>query len=210
MKGQGKFITFEGPEGAGKTTIIEKIQRKLVARGEDIVLTREPGGIPIAEKIRSVILDNRHTEMDGKTEALLYAAARRQHLVERIMPALNNGQMVLCDRFLDSSLAYQGVARGLGIDDVLAINAFAIDHVMPDLTIFFDIRPEDGLTRIAAGNREQNRLDQESLNFHKLVYDGYLEVNKRYPSRIVSIDASLSIEEVTENVWNIIKTRLMS
>ena len=156
MKQKGLFITFEGPEGAGKTTVITDIYDRLVKEGRNVVLTREPGGIRIAEKIRSIILDNEHQEMDAKTEALLYAAARRQHLAEKVIPALNEGYIVLCDRFVDSSLAYQGYARGLGIDEVLTINQFAIGEMMPGLTVFFDINPEEGLARIADNSeREQ-------------------------------------------------------
>ena len=198
----GVFITFEGPEGAGKTTVILEINKRLQAQGKHTVLTREPGGIRIAEKIRTIILDNDHHEMDGRTEALLYAAARRQHLTEKVMPALEEGAIVLCDRFVDSSLAYQGYARGLGIDEVLAINDFAIDGRMPDHTIYFDISPEEGLARIAAnGEREQNRLDQEALQFHKDVCEGYRLVRNRFPERITSVDASASIPEVTAIVW---------
>ena len=180
MKQQGLFITFEGPEGAGKTTVISTLYNRLKAEGRQVILTREPGGIEIAEKIRTIILDNNHTEMDAKTEALLYAAARRQHLVEKVIPALNNGTIVLCDRFIDSSLAYQGYARNLNVDDVLLINQFAIENTMPDLTVFFDINPEEGLARINKNNeREKNRLDKESINFHQKVYEGYKELIQR-------------------------------
>src|SRR3954470_4722817 len=131
----GIFITFEGPDGAGKSTIIDLVANRL----GDVLLTREPGGIDIAEQIRAVILDRENTAMDPRTEALLYAAARRQHLIEKVKPALDEGKIVLCDRFVDSSLAYQGYARGLGIDEVLTINQFAIEQMMPHLTIYFDI-----------------------------------------------------------------------
>ncbi|MBD7909546.1 dTMP kinase [Sporosarcina gallistercoris] len=199
---KGIFITFEGPEGAGKTTVIKEIHNRLQQQGKYSVLTREPGGIRIAEKIRTIILDNDHEEMDGRTEALLYAAARRQHLTEKVVPALEEGAIVLCDRFVDSSLAYQGYARGLGIDEVLAINEFAINGLMPDHTIYFDVSPEAGLARIAAsGEREQNRLDNEKLQFHKDVVEGYRLVQQRFPKRIQPIDASGSVEEVTEIVW---------
>ena len=207
---RGQFITFEGPEGAGKTTVIKELSHRLRAEGHKIVLTREPGGIRIAEKIRSIILDNDHQEMDAKTEALLYAAARRQHLVEKVIPALHDGYTVLCDRFVDSSLAYQGYARGLGIDEVWAINAFAIGETMPDLTVFFDIAPEEGLARIAANDqREENRLDNESINFHRNVYEGYQELIRRYPDRIQVTDASLPKEQVTENVWKLVGAQLI-
>lgn len=204
------FITFEGPEGAGKTTVLSAIGERLEKEGRKVLLTREPGGIRISEKIREIILDNKNVEMDAKTEALLYAAARRQHLVEKVMPALAQGYTVLCDRFIDSSLAYQGYARGIGIDEILKINEFAIDGAMPTLTIFFDIQPEEGLARVLNDKaREQNRLDKERLSFHQQVYKGYREVVKCYPNRIISIDASLNTEEVTENVYQIITSQFM-
>lgn len=210
MNRKGKFITFEGPEGAGKTTVISTIVERLEEQGQEVVLTREPGGIEISEKIRGIILDNDHTEMDAKTEALLYAAARRQHLVEKVIPALESGAFVLCDRFIDSSLAYQGYARGLGIQEVLKINQFAIGDTMPDLTVFFDISPEEGLARITDNSkREQNRLDNESLRFHQNVYVGYKKLIEQYPERIIMTDARLSKHEVTKNVYNIISSRLM-
>ena len=210
MEQKGIFITFEGPEGAGKTTVISTLFNRLKAEGKKVLLTREPGGIPIAESIRAIILGNDNKEMDGKTEALLYAAARRQHLVEKIVPAIEAGTIVLCDRFIDSSLAYQGYARGLGIDEVLAINQFAIGELMPDLTIFFDIDPEVGLARIAKNSeRELNRLDKEDIQFHRNVYDGYKELMKRYPRRIISTDARLTEAEVTSNVWKILSMELM-
>ncbi|MFD1926736.1 dTMP kinase [Sporosarcina siberiensis] len=204
MTDKGLFITFEGPEGAGKTTVIKELYDRLKSDGRKVILTREPGGVPIAEKIRHIILDNTHQEMDAKTEALLYAAARRQHLVEIVIPALNEDTIVLCDRFIDSSLAYQGYARGLGIEEVLSINQFAIGDTMPDLTLFFDIKPEDGLARISNNSgREQNRLDNESINFHKKVYEGYQLLIERFPNRIHTTDASQSKDIVKENVWEI-------
>ncbi|WP_432362877.1 dTMP kinase [Sporosarcina sp. UB5] len=211
MINKGIFITFEGPEGAGKTTVIAEIYKRLEKKGKKAILTREPGGIRISEKIRTIILDNEHQEMDGRTEALLYAAARRQHLVEKVIPAMKEGNIVLCDRFVDSSLAYQGYARGLGMDEVMSINAFAIGETMPDLTIFFDITPEEGLKRITdSEEREQNRLDNETMQFHKKVYDGYQLLLEQYPERIIRTDASMSLSEVTENVWKIISSQLIS
>lgn len=211
MMNKGIFITFEGPEGAGKTTVITEIYKRLEQEGKKAILTREPGGIRISEKIRNVILDNEHQEMDGRTEALLYAAARRQHLVERILPEMKEGNIVLCDRFVDSSLAYQGYARGLGMDEVMSINKFAIGETMPHLTIYFDISPEEGLRRISKNDeREQNRLDNETLQFHKKVYEGYQLLLKQYPNRIVSTDASKPLSEVTENVWKIISSQLIN
>ena len=205
----GLFISFEGPEGAGKTTVLQEIAERLKAQGQDVVMTREPGGIPIAEKIREVILDSNHSAMDGKTEALLYAAARRQHLVEKIIPALKQNKIVLCDRFIDSSLAYQGVARELGINEVLAINLFAIEEYMPDCTIFFDVPPEVGLARIWKDQeREQNRLDLEKLEFHEQVYKGYQEVMLRDEGRIQVVDAQQLPAQVIENVWQIVSSEV--
>ena len=211
MLNKGIFITFEGPEGAGKTTVIAEIYKRLEQEGKKAILTREPGGIRISEKIRNIILDNEHQEMDGRTEALLYAAARRQHLVEKIIPAMEEGTIVLCDRFVDSSLAYQGYARGLGMDEVMSINAFAIDNTMPDVTVYFDITPEEGLQRISKNNeREQNRLDNETLQFHHKVYEGYKILLEKFPNRIIRTDASKPLSEVTENVWKIISSQLIS
>lgn len=193
----GYFITFEGGEGAGKTSVLHETANLLRKDGYDVITTREPGGIAIAEKIRGIILDRAHTEMDARTEALLYAAARRQHLVEKVFPALDEGKIVLCDRFIDSSLAYQGHARGLGIDEVYQMNQFAINDAMPDITLFFDVKPEEGLKRIVANQtREQNRLDLEKLTFHQAVYDAYQMLIERFPDRIKRIDATPSLETV--------------
>lgn len=197
-----KFISFEGGEGAGKSTIISRLSHDLTAKGYQLLVTREPGGIPIAEKIREVILDRDHTAMDARTEALLYAAARRQHLVEKVLPALEKGSIVICDRFVDSSLAYQGFARGLGIEEIWSVNEFAIQELMPSLTIYLDVEPTVGLERIAAAhNREINRLDLESTGFHDKVRAGYLELCKRYPDRIEKVDANKSLTDVYEQVF---------
>ena len=205
----GLFITLEGGEGAGKTTIANAVIDKLSTLGIETLYTREPGGIKIAEKIREVILDRDHTEMDCRTEALLYAAARRQHLVEKVKPAMDEGRIVLCDRFVDSSIVYQGYARGIGMDEVREINQFAIEGFMPDLTIFFDIKPEIGLARIAANDsREVNRLDLEGLAFHELVYGGYKKQAKMNPERIVSVDATKSVEALTDEVCALILSKL--
>lgn len=200
----GFFITFEGPDGAGKSTIIGMVANEL----KDALLTREPGGIDIAEQIRGVILDKENTAMDPRTEALLYAAARRQHLIEKVKPALEAGKMVLCDRFVDSSLAYQGYARGLGMDEVFTINQFAIEEMMPDLTIYFDIEPELGMKRINKNKgREVNRLDLENLDFHHKVREGYHLLIERFPERIVTIDASGTIDEVFTKTMLVLKQR---
>jgi dTMP kinase len=201
----GLFITFEGPEGAGKTTIINMLAEQL----DNVLFTREPGGIDIAEQIRKVILDKANTAMDPRTEALLYAAARRQHLIEKVKPALESGKMVICDRFVDSSLAYQGHARGLGINEVLNINQFAIENMMPDLTIYFDIKPEEGLKRISSNNgREINRLDLENIEFHQKVREGYRILMMQFPDRIIKIDASAPLEEVFQNTIRLINEQV--
>ena len=203
------FITLEGPEGSGKTTAVEAAVKKLEEMGYQIVRTREPGGTPIAEQIRNVILDKANTAMDGRTEALLYAASRRQHLVEKVWPALKEGKIVICDRYLDSSLAYQGGARGLGIDEILNVNLFATENTWPDLTLLFDLPPEVGLARINANaSREVNRLDLEKLDFHRKVRETFLELAKRYPERFVVIDASQSREEVAKKTLEVMLSRI--
>ena len=203
------FITLEGPEGSGKTTAVEAAVKKLEEMGYEIVRTREPGGTPIAEQIRNVILDKDNVKMDGRTEALLYAASRRQHLVEKVWPALKEGKIVICDRYLDSSLAYQGYARELGPDNVLNINLFATENTWPDLTLLFDIKPELGLARINANsNREVNRLDLEELDFHNKVRNGFLDLARKYPERYVIIDASQSREDVAKATMEAILSRL--
>lgn len=203
------FITLEGPEGSGKTTAVEFAVNKLLEMGYEIVRTREPGGTIISEQIRNVILDKANTAMDARTEALLYAASRRQHLVEKIWPALKAGKIVICDRYLDSSLAYQGGARELGIEEVLKVNLFATENTWPDLTLLFDIDPIIGLSRISSNNqREVNRLDLEKLDFHKKVRATFLKLAKQYPERYAIIDASKSREEVAIATLDAILSRL--
>ena len=203
------FITLEGPEGSGKTTAIQKAVDTLTHMGYEIIRTREPGGTEIAEQIRDVILDKANTSMDPRTEALLYAASRRQHLVEKVWPALKEGKIVICDRYLDSSLAYQGGARGLGIENVLNINLFATENTWPDLTLLFDIDPSIGLSRINKNaDREVNRLDLEKLEFHKKVRQTFLDLAARFPERYVIIDASKTIDEVAKDTLDAIFERI--
>ncbi|MBQ8142619.1 MAG: dTMP kinase [Bacilli bacterium] len=205
---KGLFITFEGGEGCGKTTVIKALVKELEKEGLQALVTREPGGSLIAEQIRNVILDRANTLMDPRTEALLYAASRRQHLVEIVLPALKEGKMVLSDRYLDSSLAYQGVARGIGIEEVFSINKFAIDQTMPDLTFFLDLEPEKGLERIRQHRSDEvNRLDLEKLSFHQKVYEAYKLLAKKYPERIVTIDASMTVEQEVEQIKKVILER---
>lgn len=206
---KGYFIVFEGGEGSGKSTILEMIYNWMIENNIDCIKTREPGGIKIAEQIRSVILDKDNTEMDGRCEALLYAAARRQHLVEKVIPALESGKVVLCDRFLDSSLAYQGHARGLGIEEIYNINKFAIGEYLPDLSLIFDLDPETGLDRINKNkDREVNRLDLEKIDFHNKVREGYNILLGSGNNNRVKIDASQTIDEVFESVKKVIKLHL--
>ncbi len=201
----GKFITFEGPEGSGKTSVIKKIKMHYEQKGLKVLVTREPGGVKISEQIRDIIMDRDNQEMDAKTEALLFAASRRQHLIEKIMPALEKGYLVLCDRFVDSSLAYQGIGRKIGVTDVFAINQFAIEGYLPDLTIFVDVSPEVGLKRVfSSDNREINRLDMEKLNFHKTIYQGYKDLIKTYPERIKAINGEKDIEDVINQAIELI------
>ena len=208
----GLFISIEGPEGSGKTTVAKKVTEKLEEEGYKVLYTREPGGVEIAEKIRDIILDVKNTNLDPKSEALLYAASRRQHLVEKVEPALKKGYIIICDRFVDSSLAYQGAARGLGIDKVYALNQFATDGLLPDLTIVFDLDPEEGLHRISCNkNREVNRLDKEKLAFHKKVREAFLYLHKTYPDRVRIIDASKDPDEVykeaLKEIHNVLRSR---
>ena len=195
---KGYFITFEGTEGSGKTTVIEKVEQYYIEKGYNVIRTREPGGSKIAEDIRNVILDVNNTNMDSITEAMLYAASRRQHLVEKVIPYLEKGYIVLCDRFIDSSLAYQGHARALGIDKVYQLNLIATNGLLPDATIYIDVRPEVGLSRIKSNNREQNRLDLEKLSFHEKVYEGYYLVSQMFKERFKVING----EQEREKVFN--------
>lgn len=201
----GIFITLEGPDGSGKTTVSKIVEEKLRNENYKVLLTREPGGIDISEQIRNIILDTKNTKMEARTEALLYAAARRQHLVEKVKPALEQGYIVICDRFVDSSLVYQGVGRGIGMEEVYQMNLFAIEDIMPTKTIFFDLPYEVGLARINNSPRVADRLDLETNEFHKKVYDGYMQICKQYQDRICKIDASKSVEEVAEQVLIVIK-----
>lgn len=191
----GLFITFEGGEGSGKTTIIKKLAAYYQDLGFGIRVTREPGGVKIAEQIRNVILDVNNKEMNPKTEAILYAASRVEHLDKVVIPELERGSIILCDRYIDSSLVYQGYARGLGIEKVMQINMFALDY-LPKITFFFDVTPEVALERIKKNHREENRLDLESLEFHRAVYDGYVKLTEMFPERIIRIDGDRDIEDI--------------
>ena len=198
----GRFISFEGPDGSGKTSVLEQILPEIRKwTDKNVILTREPGGSEIAESVRHIILKPENTAMDSRTEALLYAASRRQHLAERVLPALNRGDWVITDRYVDSSIAYQGVARGIGIEEVYEMNQFATEGLMPELTLYLDVRAEVGLSRIERNRHvdEINRLDKEKLEFHQQVRQGYLQVLERFPERIVKINAENDIDTVSKD-----------
>ncbi len=198
------FITLEGGEGSGKTTVSKIIAEQLTQLNYKTVLTREPGGVKVAEDIRGLIMDN---ELQYKTEVLLFAAARIEHLETKIKPALKKDKIVICDRYIDSSVVYQGYARGEDIDAVKKINYWATDSLQPDLTIFFDVKPEIALERIKSDDREINRFDQEKMLFHEKIYDGYQELAKN-DDRIKVIDASKPLDQVVNTVLNLIKEEI--
>ena len=202
----GLFITIEGPDGAGKTTVLNELYPRLqmIAKSE-IIKTREPGGVLIAEKIRQIILNPDHQQMDERTEALLYAAARRQHLVEVILPALNAGKIVVCDRFVDSSLTYQGAGRRIGMKEIAQINEFATEGVTPDFTLYLDVDSDTGLRRIHRNRTQEiDRLDLEGLEFHQRVRHAYLKLAEENPARIHRIDAKASLQDVVDSSFSAI------
>ncbi|WP_125591124.1 dTMP kinase [Companilactobacillus jidongensis] len=205
----GIFISFEGPDGAGKTTALNALVPLLKEHtNKEIVESREPGGSEIAEQIRKIILTVHDEKMDDRTEALLYAAARRQHVVDVIRPTLAANKVLLSDRFVDSSIAYQGGGREIGTKEVAEINDFAIDGTLPDLTIYFDISPEVGLSRIRKDHEgEMDRLEQEALSFHKRVHDSYLDLVEANPDRIKSINADQKPEKVVSDALDVIIKR---
>lgn len=192
----GLFLTLEGPEGGGKTTQLARLQARLEAEGIATVRTREPGGDAVGEKVRELLLS---TEMTSEAEFLLFAAARAQNVAQVVRPALEAGNVVLCDRFTDSSLAYQGVARGLPLETIRAVNDFATGGLRPDRTFLLDLPAELGLARRHAS--ETNRLDHESLGFHTKVRDGFLSAASREPERVFVLDASQSPDAVAEDLW---------
>lgn len=207
---QGLFITVEGPDGSGKTSLVKELSRQLEERlTVPLLTTREPGGSQIAEKIREVIIDPNHQEMDDRTEALLFAASRRQHVTEKIKPALEAGQVVLCDRFVDSSIAYQGAGRKIGVREVAAINQFATEDLVPDLTLYLDVDAQIGLNRIGSkeSKREKDRLELEAISFHNRVRDAYLTLLEEHPERIQLIDASQPMEAVLNDALAIIEKK---
>lgn len=213
MSKKGIFITFEGPDGCGKTTIINLIYQDLQKKfgKENVVLTREPGGKNniIAEDIRNILLNKINYKISDRTEALLFAASRAQHVKDFIIPNLKAGKIVLCDRYIDSSLVYQGYARNIGMENIWEINKFAILNTMPDFTILLMIDPEKGLARIQANkNRDVNRLDRETLDMHKKVYEGYKLIAQKYSDRIITINAENNVEKVHQDTQDVVLKRI--
>ncbi len=204
---KGLFISIEGTDGAGKSTQIDLLKKYITEKGRDVIVTREPGGTPISEKIREIILDNNNSEMSYITEALLYAASRAQHVNEKIKPALMEGKIIICDRFVDSSIAYQCAARGISREIIEDINKYAIDGIMPDITLYFDITPQEGIKR-KKNMHTLDRIEQEKQDFHNKVYEGYQMLLKLYPERIKRIDASKDIYDVHNQVLKYIDCML--
>ncbi|MBR4942978.1 MAG: dTMP kinase [Clostridia bacterium] len=202
----GKLITFEGCDGCGKSTQLKLLSDYLTEKGIPHIFTREPGGGKISEAIREILLNGKNAEMTDECEALLYAAARMQHLADRVEPALQEGKLVICDRYVDSSLAYQAYARGLGVEFITQINERALTNYCPDLTVFIDLSPEDAFKR-KKGADADDRLEQAGMEFHRKVYAGYKELAEKYSERIFSVDGKQSPEEIFADVLKVLKKR---
>lgn len=204
----GILISLEGPDGAGKTTVLQNILPELEKSSYKVLQTREPGGVRVAEEIRNIILSTENTEIDSKTELMLFAAARRLHMQTKMLPALAAGKMVIVDRFIDSSVAYQGYGRELGVEPVNWLNEFATDGLKPDLTLYFDINTDVALERIMKNRADEvNRLDLERAEMHRKVRQGYLEIVKNEPERFVTIDASQELDKVVADTLTVIKKK---
>ena len=206
MERMGKFITFEGCDGCGKSTQLRLLSEYLTKNGVPHIFTREPGGGKISEAIREILLSGKNMEMTDECEALLYAASRVQHLSDRVEPALSEGKLVICDRYVDSSLAYQAYARGLGLDFVSKINAFALENYLPDVTVFIDLTPEAAFLR-KHGADENDRLEKAGMAFHKRVYEGYKAVAAAEPNRVVCVDGNQTPDKVFADVLQILKEK---
>lgn len=206
---KGFFITFEGGEGAGKSIQVEILTSHLHEEGYQLVVTREPGGTQIGEQIRVITHDPENVDLDPVAEAYLMSAARAQHVTEIIKPALDAGKIVVCDRFVDSSIAYQGYGRKLGPDVIAKLNELAVDGAIPDLTLFLNISAEVGMKR-RGKTQKRDRLDLQQADFYKRVHAGYLQLAKQHPDRFVVIDASRTIEKVAIEIWDVVKERLNS
>lgn len=205
-KTRGKFITFEGCDGCGKSTQLKMLSEYLTENGIPHIFTREPGGGKISEAIREILLNGKNSEMTNECEALLYAAARMQHLADRVEPALREGKLVICDRYVDSSLAYQAYARGLGVEFVTQINDYAMKAYRPDVTVFIDLSPEDAFKR-KHGADENDRLEQAGMEFHKRVYEGYKTVAKNDSERVACVDGRQTPDGVFADVLRILKEK---
>lgn len=206
MEKRGKFITFEGCDGCGKSTQLRLLSEYLTENSIPHIFTREPGGGKISEAIREILLSGKNSEMTDECEALLYAAARAQHLHDRVEPALQAGQLVICDRYVDSSLAYQAYARGLGKEFITKINAFALEHYLPDVTVFIDLTPEAAFAR-KRGADENDRLEQAGMEFHRKVYAGYKALAQEYPTRFVCVDGNQTPQEIFNDVIELLQSR---
>lgn len=201
---RGKFITFEGCDGCGKSTQLRLLSNYLSENGVPHIFTREPGGGKISEAIREILLNGKNMEMTDECEALLYAASRVQHLSDRVEPALSEGKLVICDRYVDSSLAYQAYARGLGLDFITKINAFALKNYLPDVTIFIDLTPEAAFLR-KHGADQNDRLEKAGMEFHKRVYEGYKSVAAAEPDRVACVDGTQTPDKIFADVLKILK-----
>lgn len=202
---KGYFVTLEGGEGSGKSTQLKQLEDYLDKGGYDVIYTREPGGTPISEEIRKILLGGKNVEMSDETEALLFAAARAQHIKEKILPAIAEGKTVVCDRYVHSSLVYQGYARGLG-EFVEKVNSYALENCMPDVTIFLDITPERAFAR-KGGADADDRLEQSGIDFHRRVYDGYVRMAEKFPDHFVRVNADRGIDEVFAEILDTLRQK---
>ena len=202
---KGYFVTLEGGEGSGKSTQLKLLEDYLDKGGYDVIYTREPGGTPISEEIRKILLGGKNVEMSDETEALLFAAARAQHIKEKILPAIAEGKTVVCDRYVHSSLVYQGYARGLG-EFVEKVNLYALENCMPDVTIFLDITPERAFAR-KGGADADDRLEQSGIDFHRRVYDGYVRMAEKFPDHFVRVNADRGIDEVFAEILDTLRQK---
>ena len=203
---QGKFITFEGCDGCGKSTQLKLWSAYLTEQNVPHIFTREPGGGPISEAIREILLNGKNGNMSDECEALLFAAARVQHLKEVVKPALEQGKLVICDRYVDSSFAYQAYARELGEEFIEKINAFALENYLPDCTVFIDLTPEAAFER-KRGADENDRMEQAGMRFHQKVYQGYKAMQEKYPNRIVAVSGEQTPQEIFNQTLKILKER---
>ncbi|MBJ2120883.1 dTMP kinase [Arthrobacter sp. MSA 4-2] len=204
----GLFIAFEGGDGAGKSTQVGALCRALEADGVPVVRTREPGGTPVGEKLRALVLEHGHGEIDARTEALLFAASRAAHVQQVILPALRRGDVVVCDRYIDSSVAYQGSGRGLGARDVEDLNLWAVEGLRPDLTVLLDVEPREGRNRRTAGDAPEDRMESEPDDFHARIRSAFLEAADRDPARYLVLPAASPVGDLAQRVLTAVRERL--